>query len=123
MNSLLTTTKYIWTQHAQQKMRYYQLSTSRIRRVLKTPLRIEEGIADNTAAAMQPTSYKTKDGVRSWSQEIWVLFKSTNIKDSITKKENKGIKIISAWRYPGKTKPRDELPSEIWSEIEEALNT
>jgi hypothetical protein len=27
--------------------------------------------------------------------------------------------IISAWRYPGQTKPGEALPQEIWDEIAE----
>jgi hypothetical protein len=75
-----------WTLHAQAKMRQYRLSPARVRHVLHTPKRIEEGVAPKTIAMMQPTSMKTKD---TWTQEIWVM-----------------RKVISAWRYPGVTKPR-----------------
>ena len=39
-----------WTMHAKDKMRYYKLSESRIKRILNYPKRIEEGIAKNTVA-------------------------------------------------------------------------
>jgi len=124
---------YFWTNHATYKMKYYGLSQSRIRRVIKTPLRIEEGIAPNTIAVMQPSSYKTKDGEKTWNQEIWVMYALKNQKAKIknqsdkenfkNKKDGKeNIRIISAWRYPGKTKSRGELPREILSEIAQALN-
>jgi hypothetical protein len=123
MNSLLSTTHYLWTRHAHDKMRFYGLSESRVRRVIKTPARVEEGIAENTIAAMQPASYKMKDGQRTWSQEIWVMFRTVSIP---SQKEGgsgtKSIKIISAWRYPGKTKEGASLPSAILDEIQEGLD-
>jgi hypothetical protein len=82
-----------WTLHAQAKMRHYRLSQSRVRHVLHTPKRVEEGVAPKTIAAMQPASMKTKD---TWTQEIWVMVQDTP----------KARKIISAWRYPGVSKAR-----------------
>lgn len=103
-------------------MRFYGLSESRIRRVIKSPARIEEGIAQSTIAAMQPASYKMKDGQRTWSQEIWVMFRTVSIPSNTNSGASiKSIKIISAWRYPGKTKEGSPLPSEILNEIEEGL--
>lgn len=113
MNSLLQLSSYVWTQHAKAKMAYYGLSESRVKRVLRNPLRREEGIAPKTIACMQPSSIKTKNNEKTWSQEIWVMAQ-------VDKK--KSTKIISAWRYPGKSKLRASLPDEIQSEIEEALN-
>jgi hypothetical protein len=52
---------------------------------------------------MQPASI-------GWSQEIWVM---------IQKKRQDTIKIISAWRYPGKTKAGQPLPEEIIRELKE----
>ncbi len=47
-----------WTEHARQKMRFYGLSESRLRRVLRHPARVEHGIAPTTPAlpARQYTS-------------------------------------------------------------------
>ena len=67
------TKEILWTKHAQSKMRFYRLSEQRVRRVLNSPKRTEEGIAPNTVAMMQPASIKTKDGKQTWSQEIWVM--------------------------------------------------
>lgn len=111
LRELMRPSKIIWTTHAKFKMAFYGLSENRVRRVLKTPLRTEEGIAEKTGACMQPSSYKFKNGKKSWSQEIWVMF--TNTKN--------GIKIISAWRYPGITKPRAPFPDAILAEIDEGL--
>ncbi|MDP3015084.1 MAG: hypothetical protein Q8N28_01580 [bacterium] len=96
-----------WTKHAQAKMRFYGLSEQRVRRVLNSPKRTEEGIAPNTVAMMQPALIKTKDGKQTWSQEIWVMVQK--------------LKIISVWRYPGRTKPGEPLPVDILSEIKESL--
>lgn len=82
-----------WTLHAQAKMRQYRLSPARVRRVLHAPRRVEEGIAPTTVAMMQPASMKTKD---TWTQEIWVMFQETR----------GARRVISAWRYPGTTRPR-----------------
>ena len=122
-----------WTKHAQAKMRFYGLSEQRVRRVLNSPKRTEEGIAPNTVAMMQPASIKTKDGKQTWSQEIWVMVqkiqksKCKNQNDNV-KIKNVGnlkttakIKIISAWRYPGLTKPGEPLPEEILREMRNTI--
>ncbi|HUC01873.1 MAG TPA: hypothetical protein VMA75_03130 [Candidatus Paceibacterota bacterium] len=83
-----------WTSHAKAKMDHYRLTPSRVRRVLHSPKRVEEGVAPKTVAVMQPASMKT---ATTWTQEIWVM-----VQDA------KGVrKVISAWRYPGVTKARD----------------
>ena len=130
--------KYYWTEHVKMKMRYYGLTAQRITRVIRRPLRIEEGIAGNTIAVVQPQSTKRgKDGQKTWSNEIWVMYQ---IKDRKPQPQNnkaidakmaqflasktqniKQIRIISAWRYPGKTVPGDSLPDEIKDEIAEMM--
>jgi hypothetical protein len=97
-----------WTLHARAKMNHYRLTPSRVRHVMHSPKRGEEGVAPRTVAMMQPASIKTT-GARvggraggagakqeSWTQEIWVMVQDA--KD--------GRRVISAWRYPGVTKPR-----------------
>lgn len=92
-----------WTLHARAKMNHYQLTPSRVRHVLHSPKRVEEGVAPKTVAMMQPVSIKTAAGrtgsgmKESWSQEIWVM-----VQDVAGAR-----KVISVWRYPGVTKPRD----------------
>lgn len=90
-----------WTSHARAKMMFYRLTEGRVRRVLHSPERIEEGIAPDTIAIMQ-----TQRGPKK-SQEIWVM-----VADTAAKR-----KIISAWRYPGVTKPGEALPKEIQREF------
>lgn len=92
-------------------MAFYKLSEQRVVRVMHSPKRIEEGVAPKTVAMMQPASIKTAASrptfakkvdatskKETWSQEIWVMVQDLG----------KQRKIISAWRYPGMTKPRSE---------------
>jgi hypothetical protein len=88
-----------WTLHARAKMNHYRLTPSRVRHVLHSPKRVEEGVAPKTVAMMQPVSIKVIGKKESWTQEIWVMFQdAADVR-----------KVISAWRYPGVTKPRDTL--------------
>ena len=75
-------------------MRQYRLSKSRILRVLYRPSRTEKGIAPETIAVMQPVSKRKKVG------EIWLMYQDTQ----------KMRKIITAWRYPGKSPIGEEVP-------------
>jgi hypothetical protein len=101
-------TKLIWTTHAAVKMRFYNLSEYRVKRIISSPKRIERGIAEETVGMMQPA------GSAKHPYEIWVMIKDEN------KTDDKVRKIISAWKYPGITKPGEPLPREIISEIREA---
>ena len=96
--------KLHWTNHSQAKMRYYRLSEQRVKRVIRNPERVEEGIAENTIAVMQPFGNK-KD------REIWVMVPNT--------KEKR--RVISAWIYPARTKAGEPLPEEITREFREVL--
>lgn len=103
-----------WTSHAKMKMQYYRLSEGRVRRVLHSPMRIEEGIAEDTIAMMQPVSLtKSIKGQEDWNQEIWVM-----IVEAPSER-----RVISAWRYPGKTKVGDPLPQEIINELTNFRNS
>src|SRR3989344_111441 len=59
--------KYLWTLHAQMKMRHYRLTESRVKRVIRHPARIEEGILENAIAGMQPAEGKN-------DSEIWGMY-------------------------------------------------
>jgi len=96
--------KISWTWHSRTKMRQYRLSEKRVLRVLRKPERREVGIAPGTIAAMQPS------GTKKYPTEIWMMYQI----------KNKKIRIISAWRYPGKT-PKGKLP-EIPEDILEELD-
>lgn len=99
--------KYVWTNHARMKMRRYRLTESRVIRVLRYPLRIEEGILDGAVACMQSA------GGKKYS-EIWAMYV---ISPKRKTKSEKQLKIITAWRYPGKSPERDPVPAEILRDI------
>ncbi|PJE51592.1 MAG: hypothetical protein COV29_00325 [Candidatus Yanofskybacteria bacterium CG10_big_fil_rev_8_21_14_0_10_36_16] len=108
--------KYKWTNHVKDKMVYYGISESLIKRVVRHPHRTEEGVATGTTAVMQKATSKTP-------QEIWVMYQENkNLKRKIQNEiplTNKKT-IISAWRYPGispvgKAIP---IPDEILAELE-----
>lgn len=105
--------KYFWTNHSQFKMKQYGLSQQRVRRIIRSPKRTEEGIVKNTIAVMQPVSLKMKEGKESWKQEIWAMYQLGN------KKSKAKYKIISAWRYPGISPKNNPVPKEILEELGE----
>jgi len=134
--------KYVWTTHVVEKMLFYGISEGRIKRIIRFPTRIEEGIVENTIAVMQPASTSTINGKQTWKQEIWVMYKLVSQKKqvisndqfSISKQEkkieqnleafrssNKQIKIITAWKYPGVSSKRDPIPEEVLEEIKNIL--
>ncbi len=112
--------KYSWTNHVFYKMQQYGISESRIKRIIRYPKRTEEGIVSGTIAVMQPAGTKRY-------QEIWVMYKLvgknqqaiSNSKFLISKQ--KRIKIITAWRYPGKSPERNPIPQEIIEEVRNLL--
>jgi hypothetical protein len=103
-----------WTNHSIEKMRYYGLSEARIKRVINNPKRKELGIAPGTIAVMQPNSSRH-------SYEIWVMYQVIKSKFKI---QNSKLKIITAWRYPGKSPIRGPIPipPEILEELGEIAN-
>lgn len=116
----ISTTRLYWTYHSREKMRFYRLSEARVKRVIHSPKRIEEGIAPKTIAMMQPTQIfhgKTWAGKpasaredkrqETWNQEIWVMLQKK--RKGTSDKGQEVIKIISAWHYPGTSKPRSEI--------------
>lgn len=99
--------KYHWTKHSLYKMRRYGLSEQRIKRVIRHPVRTEEAIVPNLIAAMQQSGNKTYS-------EIWTIYKPI--------KSKKQIKIITAWRYPGKSPARNPIPQKILDEIKNVIS-
>jgi len=111
--------KFHWTSHIKNKMIFYRISENRIRLILKSADRREEGIAPNTTAAMKRNNTKKR------KEEIWIMYQKQDArkkqeKKSALKKIRK-IKytMISAWRYPGTTKAgaRVPVPDDIISEL------
>lgn len=84
------TDKYHWTAHVAEKMHYYGLSEQKVLGVIRSPRRVETGIAENTVAVMVPVGEKSLaqreknkgkksmfgryQGDKPWSQEIWVMY-------------------------------------------------
>jgi len=87
--------KIFWTQHCKHKMAFYRLSEKRVMRAFRKPDRKEEGIVPGTIAHMQIT------GTKKHPTEIWLMYQIL--------KRPKGVRIISAWRYPGRT-PKGQRP-------------
>ena len=98
--------KYQWTSHARYKMQYYRISESRVKRIMRHPKRVEEGIVSKTVACMQPADGKTPG-------EIWVMYRLADGEGI----RRKALKIITAWRYPGVSPERDPVPREILEEV------
>lgn len=117
---------YIWTHHARDKLRYYRLTESRVKRIIRYPARVEEGIIEGAIACMQPAHGQAVSGARpaaagrlakkSQYSEIWTMYVVTPAAG-----KNKKIKIITAWRYPGESPKRDPIPPEILREIRKLL--
>lgn len=104
-------TKLFWTEHSKLKMRQYGLSKAKLLGILRSPQRKEQGIAPGTIAVMKtnkkfknesqdPPSRKASAWRRKAPGEVWLMYK--DVKDL--------RKIISAWRYPGISKPGEEIP-------------
>ncbi len=86
--------KFRWTSHVIRKLQYYGLTPSRVLRVIRAPERVENGVAEGTLAAMQTAGTKA----RPW--EVWTMWKE----------EQKRKVIITAWRYPGVSRVREQVP-------------
>jgi len=98
-----------WTKHSKKKMRQYRFSEKRVLNILRKPDRKEEGIAFGTFANMQIT------GTKKHPTEAWVMY--------LILKRPKGIKIISAWRYPGRTPAgeRPIIPDDVLGDLENII--
>ena len=100
------TAQFSWTRHIKNKMVFYHLSGAQILRIFRKPKRVEEGIAPDTVAAMTP---------RTPREELWIMYRMNKGKKS-------RVTMISAWRYPGVTKPgeRPTIPEDVLAELERA---
>lgn len=104
---------YVWTNHAQFKMRQYRLSEALIKRVIRFPKRTEEGIVPHTIAVMRPAQSKKYHEI--WCMYVVISYLSPNAnRRSIKQKQ---LKIITAWRYPGKSPERNPIPTDILREV------
>ncbi|MFC1644768.1 hypothetical protein ACFL08_01950 [Patescibacteria group bacterium] len=133
------TEKYYWTKHSIIKMRQYGLSAQRVIRVIRVPKRTEKGIVKSTVAVMQPVSTKRDEkGEVTWKSEVWVMYKigkrkkefqdkysfsrfNSKALSSISLGNQKQMKIISAWKYPGVSPKNNPIPENILEEIENII--
>lgn len=135
MHRSVTSSGVFFTQHAEYKMREYRVSRQKVSSVMRRPDREEIGIAPNTIAVMQTA------GSSKHSHEVWVMYQR-KIKSQTSKSKNgddeglagklnfsssgyggvsHGVRIISVWRYPGKSPERDPIPEYILQGIEDAV--
>ena len=110
-----------WTKHCIQKMKFYGLSPQRVLRILRNPNRCQEAVAPGCVACMQTVGNKRKT-------EIWMMYQEKiqnstprprdEIRNKILNTDNHK-KIITAWRYPGISPVKDEIPipKDIMEEI------
>jgi len=117
-NELKDDGKYQWTNHVKDKMAYYRISPSLVKRIIRFPNRIETGVAPNTIAVMQSRkiAVSSKKSIGK-TEEIWVMYqeagglkgKNSSLKDKLLAGTPKK-RIISAWRYPGVSPKGKEIP-------------
>jgi len=108
--------KFFWTEHSKIKMRQYGLSKQKLLGILHKPERKEKGIVLGTTAVMKTnkTFFKAKQITleKAWQRpkkapgEIWIMFKDATLRHGSGQER----KIISAWRYPGISKPGEAIP-------------
>jgi hypothetical protein len=143
------TSQFSWTRHIKNKMVFYHLSGAQILRIFRKPTRREEGIAPQTVAAMQarkPANSKSQmvNGSNR-SEEIWIMYKLNKKANDLQPRANRQpeslslsgrklsavssqhitsrITMISAWRYPGVTKPgeRPSIPEDVAEMLEKGI--
>ncbi len=112
----------VWTQHSEIKMKQYGLSKQKLLSILSRPERMEQGIVPGTMAVMRTnkTFFNQKKITldKAWQKpkkapgEIWLMYKDVTMRDKSDPSTSSGQvrKIISAWRYPGISKPGEEIP-------------
>ncbi len=119
-------------------MRYYGISESLIKRIIRFPKRKEEGIAEETTAVMSPYGRSPKGRQQPYAGEIWVMYQEVkNVKREMKSDEKQTdilrfsldalrsnkVRIISAWRYPGISPVGKKIviPDEVMTDLAEAL--
>lgn len=81
---------------------FYGLSATKIKSVLFRHDRMEPGIAPDTIAVMK------KSGSAKHPYEIWVMYQDKDVMQDGIKTPQRVV--ITAWRYPGVSKPREQIP-------------
>jgi len=98
-------------------MMFYGLTADRVKRIIRNPKRMEDGVAEGTLAAMQSSGTKQKP------TEIWVMYATAKprTQNSKFKIQNSRLIVISAWRYPGVSPVGKQIPipADILAELKE----
>jgi len=137
--------RFSWTSHVAEKMQQYGIPESRIRRIIRYPARTEEGIAPDTVAVMQPAGTTRYHEI--W---VMYKLATNNRPASLDERASRGgqpttnsgqvggqkleqdpfnvlsrgqtkIRVITAWRYPGKSPERSPIPEDVIREIQTLL--
>ena len=109
---------YKWTGHIKNKMMYYRLSPQKIKSILTSYDRKEEGIAPKTQAVMK------RNDTPKRKEEVWLMYQNVpKVNPPVGGLKSKII-LISAWRYPGISKKGAKIPvpDEILAEIQTWFN-
>ena len=95
-------------------MRQYGLSKQKLLGILYKPERKEHGIVPGTTAVMKTNKVFFKEKqitvAKAWQKpkkapgEIWLMYKDVKMALVPTRK------VISAWRYPGVSRPGEAIP-------------
>ena len=106
--------KLLWTNHIVAKMRYYGISEQKIKNIVRSPERKEDGVAPKTVAVMNAVKSKSKP------HEIWVMYQPASPK---SKNQSSKLILISAWRYPGRSPvgKKIEIPEDVLADIKKFL--
>jgi len=115
--------KYKWTNHVKDKMMYYGISESLVKRIIRFPKRKEEGIAPETVAVMSPYG-RSREARQPYRGEIWVMYQDIlkrSSDDQLLAQQKR--RVISAWRYPGVSPVgrKIPIPDDILQELENVI--
>ncbi len=139
--------RFRWTNHIKNKMLFYGLAEGRVRRVVQSPKRREKGIAPGTIAVMQRNDRgKKKEEIwvmycslreprthADWTRTVAELTRTNTdnradtrgnekrLRTSASSPRQSAILMVSAWRYPGISKPGRAIPipEDILAELTE----
>jgi len=99
-----------WTEHSKIKMRQYGLSQQKILGILRKPERVEQAIVPGLVAAMKTNKIFFKEKKIDIKKALWQPKRAPGEIWVMYKENDQERKIVSAWRYPGISKPGEEMP-------------
>lgn len=99
-----------WTEHSKIKMRQYGLSKQKILGILRKPERVEQAIVPGLVAAMKTNKIFFKEKKIDIKKALWQPKRAPGEIWVMYKENDQEKKIVSAWRYPGISKPGEEIP-------------